>query len=137
MSRLFRDIDGGVLKLARENAMRAGVEEFVSFQKLDFREFKSKKHFGAMIVNPPYGERIGADKETQKIYEDLRKVYDDLVGWKLFVLSGNDDFQRYFGKKADKNRKLFNGNMQTYLYQYFPEQSPREYAETKYEPRED
>ncbi len=134
---LGSDIDGGVLKLARENAIRAGVEEFVSFQKLDFREFKSKKHFGAMIVNPPYGERIGADKETQKIYEDLRKVYDDLVGWKLFVLSGNDDFQRYFGKKADKNRKLFNGNMQTYLYQYFPEKSPREYAETKYEPRED
>ena len=134
---LGSDINGGVLKLARENAIRAGVEEFVSFQKLDFREFKSKKHYGVMIVNPPYGERIGADKETRKIYEDLRKVYDELVGWKLFVLSGNDDFQRHFGKNADKNRKLFNGNMQTYLYQYFPPRKPRKDTEKKNAPIED
>lgn len=124
---LGSDIDGRVLKLARENAVRAGVEEFVSFQKLDFREFKSKKRYGILMCNPPYGERIGENKETEKMYADMRTVYDNLLDWKFFVLCGNDYFQRFFGKKADKNRKLYNGNMLTYLYQYFPERGAREF----------
>ncbi len=118
---LGSDIDGGVLKIARENAARAGVQDYVSFQRLDFKEFSTKKHYGILVTNPPYGERIGEDKATNRMYTEMGKVYDRLVNWKLFVLCGNDYFQRYFGKKADKNRKLYNGNMLTYLYQYFPE----------------
>ncbi|MFA0816478.1 MAG: class I SAM-dependent RNA methyltransferase [Anaerofustis sp.] len=123
---LGSDIDAGVLKSARDNAKRAGVEEYVAFQKLDFREFRSRKKYGILIVNPPYGERIGEKKETERIYRDLKTVYDELDSWRLFVLSGNEDFQKQFGMKATKNRKLFNGNMLTYLYQYFPERAPRE-----------
>ena len=87
---------------------------------MDMREFRSKKKNGTMIVNPPYAERIGEEKEVIKLYKDFGKVYENLEDWKLFVLCAHPLFQKHFGKKADKNRKLFNGNMLCYLYQYYP-----------------
>ncbi len=123
---LGSDIDGRVLKSARDNAKRAGVEDYVSFQTLDFRDFSSKKKCGIMICNPPYGERIGERKETEKIYKDMKDVYDRLDEWTLFVLCGNEKFPKLFGQKPTKNRKLYNGNMLVYLYQYFPKKIPQE-----------
>ena len=116
---LGSDIDGGVLKSARQNAIRAGVEDMVSFQKLNFSEFKSRKKNGIICVNPPYGERIGKGSNLKGMYADMKRVYDELENWKMFILCANPEFQKDFGKKADKNRKLYNGNMLTYLYEYF------------------
>ncbi|MBR6800272.1 MAG: class I SAM-dependent RNA methyltransferase [Eubacteriaceae bacterium] len=115
---LGSDIDGNVLKKARENAKRAGVGDMVHFQKMDMREFRSKKKGGIIITNPPYAERIGERKITEKLYKDLRPVFEALDGWRMYVLSGNEDFTRLYGKKPDKNRKLFNGNMMSYVYMY-------------------
>ena len=115
---LGSDIDGSVLKNARENAERAGVSDDVSIQKLDFREFKSKKYNGLIVTNPPYAERIGEFKKTEKLYKDMSVLVESLNNWDISVLCGYSEFQRAFGRKADKNRKLFNGDMLTYLYQY-------------------
>ena len=122
---LGNDIDLRAVRLANENARKAGVEDAVAFQKMDMREFRSRKKAGTMIVNPPYAERIGQEKEVISIYRDFGRMYENLEGWKLFVLCAHPLFQKYFGKKADRNRKLFNGNMLCYLYQYYPERRKR------------
>lgn len=116
---LGNDISYNAIKISNENAKRAGVDDIAFFQKMDFRKFKSRKKNGVIITNPPYAMRIGEEKEVNKIYSDLRKVYEKLDNWRMFVLCGNENFERLFKKKADKNRKLFNGNMKCYLYQYF------------------
>lgn len=115
---LASDIDFSQIKNAKENAQRAGVGKYIAFQKMDFREFKSKKYGGIIVCNPPYGERIGDKKETEKLYADMRKVFDTLNSWNMHVICANPEFQRNYGKKADKNRKLYNGNMLSYLYSY-------------------
>ena len=117
---LGNDIDYRAIKLANENAKKAGVEDAVAFQKMDMKEFRSRKKNGLMIVNPPYAERIGNEAEVIQLYKDFGKMYENLEDWKLFVLCAHPMFQKYFGEKADRNRKLFNGNMLCYLYQYYP-----------------
>jgi len=116
---LGNDISYNAIKISNENAKRAMVDDIAFFQKMDFREFKSKKKNGIIITNPPYAMRIGEEREVNKIYSDLGKVYEGLDRWRMFVLCGNENFERLFKRKSDKNRKLFNGNMKCYLYQYF------------------
>ncbi|EYE88541.1 RNA methyltransferase [Fervidicella metallireducens AeB] len=116
---LASDIDGRVLKTARENAQKAGVEEYIAFQRLPVQEFSSKKKYGCIICNPPYGERLGEIKEVEKLYTEIGEVFLKLDSWSYFILTSNENFQKLFGKKADKNRKLYNGRIQCYYYQYF------------------
>lgn len=115
---LASDIDGNILKTARENASIAKVENCISFQKMDFKEFSSRKKYGIMVSNPPYGERIGEKAEVQEIYKALGKLYKNLPEWSFYILTSNLIFERLFERKADKNRKLYNGSMLCYLYQY-------------------
>ncbi|MCM8711021.1 class I SAM-dependent RNA methyltransferase [Clostridium sp. SYSU_GA19001] len=112
------DIDGRVLKTARENAQKAGVMKYISFQKLPMKEFSSKKKYGVLISNPPYGERLGEAEEVVQIYNDLGELYRKLDAWSFYVLTSHPEFQKYFKQKADKNRKLYNGRIQCYYYQY-------------------
>ncbi|SFA88099.1 THUMP domain-containing class I SAM-dependent RNA methyltransferase [Clostridium frigidicarnis] len=112
------DIDGGILRVARDNARKAGVDEYISFQQMDYNDFTTKKSYGFVISNPPYGERIGEEREIQELYKKLGFDYKKLNNWKFFVLTSYDRFESYFGKKADKNRKLYNGKIQCYYYQY-------------------
>lgn len=116
---LASDIDGSILKTARENAVLARVNDYISFQKMDFRDFSSRKKFGFMVSNPPYGERIGEKAEVQEMYKDLGKLFVNLPEWSFYILTSNLIFEKLFGRKADKNRKLYNGNKLCYLYQYF------------------
>jgi putative N6-adenine-specific DNA methylase len=115
---LASDIDGRVLKLARQNAEKAKVDQYISFQKLPANEFSSRKKYGFLISNPPYGERLGEEKEVEQIYRDLGKLYNALDEWSFYVLTSHPEFQRYFGQKSTKNRKLYNGRLQCYYYQY-------------------
>jgi putative N6-adenine-specific DNA methylase len=115
---LASDIDANILKTARENAAIAKVDNYISFQKLDFKDFSSRKKYGIMVSNPPYGERIGEKAEVQEMYKDLGKLYKNLPEWSFYILTSNLIFEKLFGKKADKNRKLYNGSMLCYLYQY-------------------
>ncbi|HON84751.1 MAG TPA: class I SAM-dependent RNA methyltransferase [Syntrophorhabdaceae bacterium] len=119
---LASDIDERVLKTARQNALRAGVSDFISFQRLDFHSFQSKKDSGYIICNPPYGERMGDIKQIEEIYKRLGALYSRLENWSLFVLSPHPDFQRLFGRQADRNRKIYNGKIKCYLYQYLKKQ---------------
>lgn len=116
---LASDIDTWVLRTAKDNAVKAGVSEYIAFQRLPMSEFSSKKKFGYIISNPPYGERMGEQKELEKLYKDFGKIYSKLDAWSIFVITPHKDFQKLFGKKADKNRKLYNGRIQCYYYQYF------------------
>ncbi len=115
---LASDVDGRMIKTAMENAKRAGTNEYIAFQKMDFRSFASRKKNGIIVCNPPYAERLGDKKDVEALYADMRDVYEALPQWKLNVLCANPEFQRCFGRKADKNRKLYNGNMLSYLYTY-------------------
>ncbi|OPY69481.1 MAG: Ribosomal RNA large subunit methyltransferase K [Syntrophorhabdaceae bacterium PtaU1.Bin034] len=117
---LASDVDGSVLKIARENAGRAGVSEVVSFQKQEIGEFRSRKKYGCMVCNPPYGERTGGQTgDVEKIYRVMGEVYSRLDAWSLFTLTSHPFFEKAFGRKADRKRKLYNGNILCHLYQYF------------------
>jgi putative N6-adenine-specific DNA methylase len=115
---LASDINGRLLQTARGNAEKAGVSKYVAFQKMPMQEFESRKKYGFLISNPPYGERIGEKEEVLALYKDLGKLYENLDCWSFFVLTSNPDFQRYFGRTSNKNRKLYNGRIQCYYYQY-------------------
>ena len=115
---LASDNDGEVLKKARANAVRAGVADYVAFQKLPIEEFRSRKKYGCIVCNPPYGERLGDLREVERLYKTMGKVFLELDEWSFFIFSAHPDFQKFFGKRADKNRKIFNGDIKCYLYQY-------------------
>lgn len=126
---LASDINGRILKTARDNAEKAGVAEYIAFQRMDMKEFRNKKRYGFIITNPPYGERIGNAKEVENLYEDMGRTFQELKDWSYFVITSYEDFEKCFGEKSDKNRKLYNGRIKCYYYQYFgaePEKNPWE-----------
>ncbi|OPJ63224.1 THUMP domain-containing class I SAM-dependent RNA methyltransferase [Clostridium oryzae] len=118
---LASDIDGDVLRTARQNAEKAGVKDLIAFQKLPMEQFSSHKKYGYMISNPPYGERLGEEKVVQQLYREIGRLYRELDHWKFFILTSHPYFEKLFGKKSDKNRKLYNGRLQCYYYQYYRE----------------
>ena len=117
------DLDEEVLKMARANAKLAGVESYIHFQKREIKEFSSPKSYGFVISNPPYGERLSTKEEMFALYRELGKIISDNKTWSFFLHSGYEDAQKAIAaggsrKKATKNRKIYNGMMKTYLYQY-------------------
>lgn len=122
---LGSDIDGEVLKYARHNVEHFGLTDYLSFQKLPVRELRSSKKYGCIICNPPYGERLGELKEVEALYREMGKVFGEMDTWSYYVLTAHPDFQKHFGKKAEKNRKLYNGRILCYYYQYFGPRPPR------------
>ncbi len=119
------DIDGRVVKIAMNNAEEAGVEDCMHFQRRPVSELSSKKKYGYIICNPPYGERLGEKKEVERLYREMGKVFTKLDTWSYYVITSHEEFQQCFGKKADKNRKLYNGRIKCYYYQYFGPRPPR------------
>lgn len=115
---LASDIDGHILKTARPNAKKAGVDDCIEFQALPANEFSSKKITGTIITNPPYGERMGEIEQIEAIYKDMGKLARKLPYWNMFIITSYEKFEDLFGEKASKNRKLYNGNLKCYLYQY-------------------
>ena len=115
---LASDVDGYVLKKARANAQNAGVADCIAFQKLPVSEFRSGKKHGYVVCNPPYGERVGNEKEVESIYRVMGEAFLQLDSWSFFILTAHTGFERFFGKKSDSNRKLYNGDIKCYYYQY-------------------
>ncbi|HOH25371.1 MAG TPA: class I SAM-dependent RNA methyltransferase [Syntrophorhabdus sp.] len=122
---LASDKDGRVLKKARDNAVRAGVGEVITFQRLPVEQFSSHKKYGCIICNPPYGQRIGNSKEVEQLFRSMGEVFSKLKTWSFFILNAHPGFESFFGKKSDKNRKLYNGDIKCYLYEYFGPFPPR------------
>ena len=112
------DIDDDMVKAARENAACAGVERLIHFQRRPVAQLSHPKKYGFIITNPPYGERIGDKDEIGKIYQELAQRYAALDSWSAFIITAAEDTERYMGRKADRNRKIYNGMMKTYFYQF-------------------
>ena len=113
------DIDPKALELARENARRAGVEDVVRFEKADAMAFDRQTERGVIVTNPPYGERIMEKQEAEELYRGFGKALRGCPNWQLYLLSSHTEFERCFGKTADKKRKLYNGMIKCELFMYF------------------
>lgn len=113
------DIDPQAVALARENAEKAGVEDLVSFRVADATRFAPSEPAGRVVTNPPYGERIMEKREAEGLYAAFGKAWRKAPdGWSLYLLSSHTEFERTFGKRADKKRKLYNGPLKCDLFQY-------------------
>ncbi len=119
------DIDAEVLKAARENAKRAGVENMIHFQQRPVAELRHPKKYGFIITNPPYGERIAEKEELPKLYTEIGDSFKGLDAWSMYMITGYEDAPKYIGRKPDKNRKIYNGMLKTYLYQFLGPKPPK------------
>jgi putative N6-adenine-specific DNA methylase len=122
---LCSDIDGRALRTARANAEQAGVTEDVAFQTLPAAEIRSKKKYGCIITNPPYGVRLGETKEAEALYREMGRTFAALDTWSFYVLTAHESFERLFGRRADRKRKLYNGRMKVEYYQFYGPRPPK------------
>jgi putative N6-adenine-specific DNA methylase len=113
------DQDEKAIKIARENAFEAGVDQAIHFQRMDISQFRSSKKYGKIICNPPYGERIGQREDVEGLYREMGKVFSDLDTWSFYIITSHPQFESLFGKQASKKRKLYNGDLKIDYYQYF------------------
>lgn len=119
------DIDGEVIKIARENARMAGVEDLIHLQQRPVEQLSHPKKYGFIITNPPYGERLEEKKDLPAIYGALGKRFKELDSWSAYIISSYEDTEKYMGRKADKNRKIYNGMLKTYFYQFMGPKPPK------------
>ncbi len=119
------DIDGEVLKAARENARLAGVEEMIHFQRRPVSELSHPKKYGFIITNPPYGERIAEKEELPEIYRTFGERFRELDSWSCYMITAYEEAEKDFGRKADKNRKIYNGMMKTRFYSFMGPKPPK------------
>ncbi len=119
------DIDGDVVKAARENAKRAGVDHMIHFQQRAVADLRHPKKYGFVISNPPYGERLEEKADLPKLYSEIGAAYQGLDSWSMFLITSYEDTERYIGRKADKNRKIYNGMLKTYFYQFMGPKPPK------------
>lgn len=119
------DIDPEVVKAARENAKRAGVDHMIHFQQREVANLRHPKKYGFVITNPPYGERLEEKEDLPKLYEQIGKAFEGLDSWSLYMITSYEDTERYIGRKADKNRKIYNGMIKTYFYQFMGPKPPK------------
>ena len=113
------DIDDAILDVTYENALRAGVEEHMNIFQADVRDIKKLDRRGTVVCNPPYGERLMTPAEAEALYRDMGRVFADLAPWQIYVITSHPQFERLYGRRADKTRKLYNGMIPCTLYQYF------------------
>lgn len=113
------DLDPEMIKIAKQNAMEAGLGELVTWKQMQMSDFKPKQENGYIISNPPYGERMGERKQVEEMYQDLGSIMRDFPSWSVYILTSHEGFEKLYGKPATKKRKLFNGFIKTDYYQYF------------------
>lgn len=119
------DIDPDMIRIARANAKQAGVDHLIHFQQRDVADLKQSKKYGFIITNPPYGERLEDKKDLPALYTTIGQVYRDLDAWSMYLITSYEEAERYIGRKADKNRKLYNGMIRTYFYQFMGPKPPK------------
>ncbi len=119
------DIDDEIIRCARQNAKDAGVDKLIHFQQRPVSELHHPKKYGFIITNPPYGERLEEKAALPQLYKEMGEAFGRLDGWSYYILTSYEDAQRYIGRKADKNRKIYNGMLKTYLYQFSGPKPPK------------
>ena len=119
------DIDDHMVEIARENAKRAGVEKLIHFQRRDVAQLSHPKKYGFIITNPPYGERLRDKEEMPALYRTIGERFRLLDTWSMYLISAYEGAERDIGRKADRNRKIYNGMMKAYYYQFLGPKPPR------------
>lgn len=127
------DVDGEIVRAARENAKQAGVDHLIHFQQRPVSELSHPKKYGFIISNPPYGERIEEKKNLPELYRQIGERFRELDSWSMYLITSYENTEKYIGRKADKNRKIYNGMMKTYFYQFLGPKPPRRKAGEKIE----
>ncbi len=120
------DIDHRLVKISQENAFEAGLGDLITFKQMRVQDFTTRKEYGVIVGNPPYGERLGEKAAVQKMYREMGQAFADLDTWSIYMLTSDEEFETLYGKKAVKKRKLFNGFIKTDYYQYWGKRPPRE-----------
>ncbi len=119
------DLDPEMVEIARINAKKAGVDHMIHFQARDIADLSHRKKYGFIITNPPYGERIGEQKELPALYKTIGQRYKELDAWSMYLITGFEQAEKYIGLKATKNRKIYNGMIKTYFYQFMGPKPPK------------
>ena len=120
------DIDGDVIRLARKSAEAAGVGHLIHFQRRAVQELRHPKKYGFIVTNPPYGERLEERENLPRLYREFGESFRRLDSWSAYMITSYEDAERYFGRKADRNRKIYNGMLKTYFYQFSGPRPPRQ-----------
>jgi len=113
------DIDHRMVELSIANAKEIGLSELITFKQMQVKDFRTTKEYGVLVGNPPYGERLGTDEEVRRLYQDMGKTLLQYDTWSFYFLVSHPNFEKLFGRKASKKRKLYNGNIRTDYYQFF------------------
>lgn len=113
------DIDGSMIEIAKENAVQAGVQDIVNFKQMAIKDFKTDKINGVIVANPPYGERLSDKEHVHQLYQQMGKLYQPLTSWSKYILTSDLQFEQFYGTKATKRRKLYNGSLRTDFFQYW------------------
>lgn len=113
------DIDENMIKIAENNALAAGVSHNIKFKQLAVADFKTDKDFGIMISNPPYGDRLGEEEAVHQLYREMGEAFRPLNTWSKYIITSDLEFEKYYGAKATKKRKLYNGTIRTDYFQYW------------------
>ena len=119
------DIDGEIIKAARQNARDAGVEHLIHFQQRPLSQLSHPKKYGFLISNPPYGERLEEKSQLPGLYTEIGERFQNLDSWSMYLITSYEDAEKYIGRKADKNRKIYNGMLRTYFYQFSGPKPPK------------
>lgn len=121
------DLDDEMVNIARANAKLAGVDKMIHFQQRDVVALSHPKKYGFIITNPPYGERLSTKEEMGDLYKLIGERYKALDSWSMYMITAFEEAEKYIGRKADKNRKIYNGMMKTYLYQFMGPKPPKKH----------
>lgn len=124
------DIDGEVIRAARDNARRAGVDHLIHFQQRPVADLNHPKKYGFVITNPPYGERLEEKAALPELYTQIGEAYRRLDSWSMYMITSYEDAPKYVGRKPDKNRKIYNGMLKTYFYQFLGPRPPKKDKQT-------
>ena len=119
------DIDEDMVKIARENARMAGVDKLIHFQRRGVEELHHPKKYGFIITNPPYGERLQDKSQMPQLYRTIGERFRELDSWSMYLITAYEQAEKDIGRKADKNRKIYNGMMKTYYYQFLGPKPPK------------
>jgi putative N6-adenine-specific DNA methylase len=119
------DLDGKMVKCAMDNAKAAGVDQYIHFQQRDVKDLSSPKKYGFIITNPPYGERLEEKEDLPALYRQIGESYKGLDSWSMFLITSYTEAEKYIGRKADKNRKIYNGMIKSYFYQFMGPKPPK------------
>jgi putative N6-adenine-specific DNA methylase len=123
---LAYDHDPAAIRQSERGATEAGVAGDIRFRRQEISDLKSKRDYGCIVTNPPYGERLGNSEEVEAVYRELGRVFAPLDTWSIYVLTSNRWFEKHYGRRAPRRRKLYNGRLECQYYQYPGPRPPRQ-----------